>query len=209
MKSAMMTRWMGITVLVVGLLIVTSPAHAGPDYQALKACLQNCYNTTSAWTWARLQCVLDCYADYVDSKLSFSVGPLAALDPDSSWGIVCEEVIAGYSHYSEYATCYGEVGVPADIAIRTMTMATHVDVLALFEGFGEFVPMGEAERDEVDPFLFHWSIDPVEEVTYLFVARFTESPSEDLDEAVVFYVTGFQPSPVEESTWGEIKSLFQ
>lgn len=55
-------------------------AAAGPDYQNLKDCLAHCINTTEPLTWARFWCVTDCYADYVDSKLSLS----ARINPDST-----------------------------------------------------------------------------------------------------------------------------
>ena len=55
-------------------LSLAGAALGGPDYQALKNCLDNCFRTTDAWTWARAGCVADCELDYVDSKLNFSVG---------------------------------------------------------------------------------------------------------------------------------------
>jgi hypothetical protein len=61
-------------------LSLAGAALGGPDYQALKACLDDCFRTTSPWTWARAGCVADCELDYVDSKLNFSVG----IDPRSS-----------------------------------------------------------------------------------------------------------------------------
>ncbi len=55
-------------------------AMAGPAYQALKACLQNCINTTPRWSVARALCGADCLADYADSKISLSTN----IDPSSS-----------------------------------------------------------------------------------------------------------------------------
>ena len=61
-------------------LSLAGAALGGPDYQALKACLDGCFLTTDSWTWARAGCVADCELDYLDSKLNFSVG----IDPRST-----------------------------------------------------------------------------------------------------------------------------
>ena len=63
-----------IMVLVMaGVVLGLAQTARADTYAQLKACLRNCINTTEAGSWARLTCVLDCYAAWADQKVSINV----------------------------------------------------------------------------------------------------------------------------------------
>ncbi|MBU0617393.1 MAG: hypothetical protein KKI02_06735 [Planctomycetes bacterium] len=62
-----------MVLAIAGVVLGLAQAAQADTYQQLKACLRNCINTTEAGSWARLVCVLDCYAAWADQKVSINV----------------------------------------------------------------------------------------------------------------------------------------
>ena len=62
-----------LTLLIAVALCVTVQSAYTDTYEELKACLRGCINNHPAWSKARFNCVLDCYAKYADQKVSLNV----------------------------------------------------------------------------------------------------------------------------------------
>jgi hypothetical protein len=68
-----MSRRMIMLPAIAGMVLGLAQTAQADTYHQLKACLRNCINTTEAGSWARLVCVLDCYAAWADQKISINV----------------------------------------------------------------------------------------------------------------------------------------
>jgi hypothetical protein len=73
-----------------------------------------------------------------------------------------------------------------------------------------FVSQGDAAYVSGPDAHFEWTGANTGDAILVFVAHYGSDPSEDLEQAVPFYVAGQRvemPTPARESTWGRVKSL--
>jgi hypothetical protein len=226
MKRSSMFRMTPAVVLlsVLSLGLQTTDSFAGPAYQAYKACLRNCIATTAPWTWARAVCGADCTADYVDTKLGGAPRPWGAISGPAltlavPWGqgegVTCQNINPNYPYYDFYPTCFvdGAPSFTVEIAIAPgASTPLRVEVLARGDGDADFISLGDAVSVPNPEPRWQFTAENLQDRMYLFVAHYSTSPSEDLDEAVALYASPEplgDPVPTREETWGSIKSQFR
>ena len=183
-------------IAVIASLVCADRAQAGPDYQALKACLRNCIATTPPFTRARLLCVLDCYADYVDSKLSSN-----SLDNKFNPGSTGYVIDGGGSDFRDaYLDLTGAATATVSLDILPgQPTPLQVDYILVSDAFNPPDPVfGTFLGSSTDAGSgFAFSFAPVLDGIIVAQAHFTTSPTEDIDQAAAIYFTT-QPLAVPE-----------
>lgn len=74
-----------VLLLVISYALISAPPAKADDYPQLKKCLNACIANYDEATWDRFTCVLDCYARYVDQKLSLAAAPFDFTQPSYAY----------------------------------------------------------------------------------------------------------------------------
>ena len=209
---------LGLLAVAVVLSTVQTEAHAGRCYRELKACMRNCLATTRPLTWARAVCVADCEVDYVDCLVGGANTPSLPLltlnDPAGQGaGVTCEQFDPSSEHYSDYPTCFCDGDPSFTVKIVPLeSTPLRVEVFEATDADTSFTSQGDAAFVSGSDPHFEWTGSNDGDAVIVFVAHYSSDPTEDLEQAVPFYVAGDRltpPTPIRQSTWGQIKALYQ